>query len=123
MDTELNFYITIYSFFIIYALIHMVLLSILFKRADVAAWKAFVPFYNGFTIHKLAFGEEAKWFWFLNLILQDIYGIYQRYGFVKSFGKSTGFAILALFFPLITNCILVFSDTEYEGPHKHVFMC
>ena len=46
MDTELNFYITVYSFFIIYALIHMVLLSILFKRADVAAWKAFVPFYN-----------------------------------------------------------------------------
>lgn len=100
----------------------MVLLSILFKRAGVARWKAFVPFYNGFTVHELAFGEEAKWFWFLNLVLQDIYGIYQRYSFVKSFGKSTGFAILAIFFPTITNCILVFSDVKYEGPQTHLFM-
>lgn len=73
-------------------------------------------------MHELAFGEEAKWFWFLNLVLQDIYGIYQRYSFVKSFGKSTGFAIAAIFFPTITNCMLVFSDVEYEGPQKHLFM-
>ena len=99
MDNELNFYITFYSFVLIYAVINMLLQSILFKRAGVGAWKAFVPFYGGFTLHKLAFGEEAKWFWFLNLVLQDIYGIYQRYSFVKSFEKSTGFAILAIFFP------------------------
>lgn len=122
VDNELNFYITFYSFVLIYVVINMLLQSILFKRAGVEPWKAFVPFYGGFTLHKLAFGEEAKWFWFLNLVLQDIYGIYQRYSFVKSFGKSTSFAILAIFFPTITNCILVFFDAEYEGPQKHLFM-
>lgn len=122
VDNELNFSIAFYSFILIYVLINTLLVSILFKRAGVESWKAFVPFYGGFTLHKLAFGEEARWFWFLNLVLQDIYGIYQRYSFVKSFGKSTGFAILAIFFPTITNCILVFSDAEYEGPQKHLFM-
>ena len=58
----------------------------------------------------------------VSILFKRIYGIYQRYSFVKSFGKSTGFAILAIFFPTITNCILVFSDVEYEGPQKHLFM-
>ena len=122
VDNELNFYITFYSFVLIYVLINTILVSILFKRAGVESWKAFVPFYGGFIMHKLAFGEEAKWFWFLNLVLQDIYGIYQRYNFVKSFGKSTGFGILAIFFPTITNLVLIFSDDQYIGPQKHLFL-
>lgn len=122
VDNELNFYITFYSFVLIYVVINMLLQSILFKRAGVGAWKAFVPFYGSFTMHKLAFGEDAKWFWFLNLVLQEIYGIYQRYSFVKSFGKSTGFAILAIFFPTITNLVLVFSDVECEDPQTHLFL-
>lgn len=122
VDNELNFYITFYSFVLIYVVINMLLQSILFKRVGVGAWKAFIPFYGSFTMHKLAFGEDAKWFWFLNLVLQEIYGIYQRYSFVKSFGKSTGFAILAIFFPTITNLVLVFSDVEYEGPQTHLFL-
>ena len=37
---------------------------ILFERAGQAGWKSLIPFYDIFIIHKIAFGEDAKWFWF-----------------------------------------------------------
>ena len=35
---------------------------ILFERAGQAGWKSLIPFYDSFIIHKIAFGEDAKWF-------------------------------------------------------------
>ena len=45
---------------------------ILFERAGEPGWKVLIPFYDSFIRHKIAFGEESKWYWFLILYLQTI---------------------------------------------------
>lgn len=50
---------------------------ILFERAGEPGWKVLIPFYDSFIRHKIAFGEESKWYWFL--ILVPGYGIYMQY--------------------------------------------
>jgi hypothetical protein len=37
----------------------------------------------------------------------------------KSFGKTTGFGVLMIFFPAIMNPILAFGSSRYVGPVAH----
>lgn len=92
---------------------------ILFERAGEPGWKVLIPFYDSFIRHKIAFGEESKWYWFL--ILVPGYGIYMQYSFTRSYGYSTGMAILSVFFPMILSIVMVLQKAEYEGPMTHIF--
>lgn len=92
---------------------------ILFERAGEPGWKVLIPFYDSFIRHKIAFGEESKWYWFLILI--PGYGIYMQYAFTRSYGYSTGMAILSVFFPTIVSIVMVLQKAEYEGPMTHIF--
>lgn len=92
---------------------------ILFERAGQAGWKSLIPFYDSFIIHKIAFGEDAKWFWFLFII--PGYGIYVRYAFTKSYGYSVGASVASIFFPAIVTVVMAFQDRPYNGPLTHLF--
>ena len=91
---------------------------ILFERAGQPGWKVLIPFYDSFILHKIAFGEEAKWYWFLLLV--PGYGIYMRYAFTKTYGYSTGMAVLSVFFPMILSIVMVLQNAEYRGPMTHI---
>ena len=91
---------------------------ILFERAGEPGWKVLIPFYDSFILHKIAFGEEAKWYWFLLLV--PGYGIYMRYAFTKTYGYSTGMAVLSVFFPMILSIVMVLQNAEYKGPMTHI---
>ena len=112
-------YLAIYAFMLLYIAIKAIPESILFARAGQAWWKAFIPFYGWFIAHKIAFGEKNKYFWFLNLVTYGFYDSYQRFVFVRSFGKSVGFAIFSIFFPLISDIIMIVQGCQYTGPQNH----
>lgn len=90
---------------------------ILFERAGEPGWKAIVPFYDSFILHKIAFGEESKWYWFLLLV--PGYAFYVRYSFTRAYGYSNGMAILSLFFPTVLSIVMVLQDAPYSGPRTH----
>ena len=44
-----------------------------------------------------------------------------QYSFTRSYGYSTGMAILSVFFPMILSIVMVLQKAEYEGPITHIF--
>ena len=114
---DLEILVTLYTVLLCCAFAQSIVNIFLFRRAGVAWWKALIPFYGSFTHHKLAFGEEAKWF--LNLAVPSVYGIYQNYAFARSFKRSVGFSILYLFFPVICGIVMLADGVEYGHPQNH----
>lgn len=98
MDILLVFVLSGYFALVLAPIVGMITVEwILFERAGEPGWKVLIPFYDSFILHKIAFGEDSKWYWFLLLV--PGYGIYMRYAFTKTYGYSTGMAILSVFFP------------------------
>ena len=122
---EVYFVLTMYLFVIVaFGLLGFagaIARSFLFSRAGEAVWKSFIPFYGSFTYHKIAFGEKNKWFWFLNLAIPGFYSVYTVIKFARSFGRTNGFSILTVFFPLITSIIMVIHGSKYVGAQAHIF--
>lgn len=122
---EVYFVLTMYLFVIVaFGLLgfaEAIARSFLFSRAGEAVWKPFIPFYGSFTYHKIAFGEKNKWFWFVNLAVPGFYRVYTSIKFARSFGRTNGFSILTIFFPLITSIIMVVQGSKYIGAQSHIF--
>lgn len=77
MDYILLFMLSGYFALVLALVIGIIAIEwILFERAGEPGWKVLIPFYDSFIRHKIAFGEESKWYWFLILI--PGYGIYMR---------------------------------------------
>lgn len=91
----------------------------LFKQAGEEGWKAFIPIYNSFIKHKIAFGEANQWFWFIGLIL-GVYNYYTYFAYARSYGRSVGYSVFALFFPWISDLVMAISKDRYYGPRQHV---
>lgn len=89
-----------------------------FKKAGIAGWKAFVPVYNSYLLSKITFGNG--WYFLLSFIplVSTIYPYVLEYQLCKAFGKGTGFAVASIFFSPITRLILAFGDSEYVGPRN-----
>lgn len=62
-DSDTNTFLTIVQ--IIYFAVYMIGLWILFKKAGEKGWKAIIPFYNSYTLIKIA---ELNWWYFIILI-------------------------------------------------------
>lgn len=119
MDVLLLFVLSGYFVLVLALIVGMIAVEwILFERAGQPGWKVLIPFYDSFILHKIAFGEEAKWYWFLLLV--PGYGIYMRYAFTKTYGYSTGMAVLSVFFPMILSIVMVLQNAEYRGPMTHI---
>ena len=102
-------------FFVV--LIGLILFSIglcgVFRKKEVAGWKAFIPIYNLWLMLELV-GLHG---WLVIIPAVNVYAIcYGLFKLSKSFGKSTLFSVLsALTFPPLFVLILGFSKEEYES--------
>lgn len=114
MDVMIELYIVILVItgFIAYWLLKNIILGTLFVRASDIAHKAFIPFYNSFATHKLVFGNDKKYYWFLNVLYP--YNCYQRFMWSKAWHKSNVLAIVAMFFPVLCNLIIVCIEPELK---------
>lgn len=114
MDTmiELYFVVLVIAGLLAYWLIKNIILGTLFVRAGDIAHKAFISFYNSFATHKLLFGNDKKYYWFLNVLYP--YNCYQRFMWAKAWHKSNALAIVAMFFPVLCNLILVCIEPELK---------
>ena len=109
--------------------------SKMYRKAGIAGWKAFVPFYNTYNNYKISW--EGKWF-FLYIalgVVSSILGNYtegvlalvstvvsigvivmvvkQNVKMAKAFGKGAGTGILLILFPGITSLVLGLGKAEY----------
>ena len=86
------------------------------EKAGEPGWKAIIPFYNMYTLVKIADGKGIKFLLFLIPIVSLIYDIIFSLRLAKAFGKGTGFGIGILFLPNVFSLILGFGSAQYIGP-------
>lgn len=91
----------------------------LFTKAGEAGWKSLIPFYNTYTLLRIA-GRNGWWFLLLGVPLVNfVLLIVVAIDLAKHFGKSTMFAIFGLIlFPYVGYLMLAFGDAKYVGT-KH----
>ena len=82
-------------------------------KAGMKGWYILIPFYNLYCLFKVAFGKGGYIFLLLIPFVNFIVFFMLIYKLAKAFGKSTLFAILSLFFGLITFQIIAFDDSKY----------
>ena len=87
-----------------------------FTKAGKPGWASLVPIYNTVVMLEIV-GRPLWWILlmfvpFVNIVISIIVTL----DLVKAFGKSTGFGILAVLFPVIMYPILAFGDSQYGGP-------
>ena len=88
-----------------------------FVKAGKPGWAAIVPIYNSYILLEIV-GRPA---WWLVLLLVPYVSIVVyllvAIDLAKSFGKSTGFGVGALWiFAPVGYAILGFGDAQYQGP-------
>lgn len=91
----------------------------MFEKADEAGWKSIIPFYNTYTMFRIA-GRNGWGFLLLLIpIVNIIVAIMVMLDLGKKFGKSAIWSVfLLIIFSLIGYVILGFGEDEYTGP-KH----
>jgi hypothetical protein len=89
----------------------------LFEKAGKPGWAAIVPIYNTITMLEIA-GKPIYWIGLMMIpYIGIIWGIWTLNVFVKSFGKSSGYALGVIFLPFIFLPMMAFDkNTVYVGP-------
>lgn len=92
----------------------------IFVKAGEEGWKSIIPFYNTYTMFKIAWGNG--WLFLLCLIpcVNAIVMIILEWKTCKAYGKGIGFFIGMLFLPNIFYLILGFDSSVYIGPNGEV---
>lgn len=129
MDNMAEAYAVLFVYSVFFAIVgiisflQMLVRMVLFERAGVAAWKSLIPFYGSFVQHQLTFGESNKWFWFFCLVpyVDVIYKCYMMYAWARAFGRTKGFGVFAVFFPMIATVVLWLQGSSYKGVQPHLF--
>lgn len=87
-----------------------------FTKAGKPGWASLIPIYN--TVIMLQIVGKPDWWVILFLVpfVNFVVAIIVVLELAKSFGKSTGFAILLLLVPIIGYPMLAFGDAKYVGP-------
>ena len=88
----------------------------IFAKVGIAPWHAWVPFLNLYDFYSLAFPSGWYFLFLLVPIAETVFPIICEYRVSKYFGKSTGFAVLSIFFGPITRLIIGFGSAEYNPP-------
>ena len=122
---------------IVMAIITIIPLWRMFKKAGEAGWKTLIPVYNGYILFKIAGIKNMFWAFLVSSIVYSIgNAISGGFGIVlmiiafiallfvvsklasklsQAFGKSSGFATGLFFLPIIFYYILAFGSSEYVG--------
>lgn len=87
-----------------------------FTKAGKPGWAAIVPIYNLITMLEIA-GRPVWWIILTFIPFANIYvHIQLALDIAKSYGKTSGFGVLLIFFPVIGYLILGFGRDQYVGP-------
>ncbi|MBO4785027.1 MAG: hypothetical protein J5521_09845 [Lachnospiraceae bacterium] len=117
-------------FFIIFMIVYsVVLIGIctllivslwkIFVKAGKPGWACLIPGYNFWVICEMVFNNNIMWFIFIFIpFLNFVSMIAMMIGMAKTFGKGTGFAILTIFFYIVTFPILAFGKATYDPTKK-----
>ncbi len=89
-----------------------------FKKAGKPGWASIVPVYNTWVLFEIT-GYPA-WIALLLFVpvvnlVSVVFGLMASYKLAKLFGKSDGFAICNIFFPLVTYPIMGFGKATFNG--------
>lgn len=89
----------------------------LYAKAGKPGWAAIVPVYNVIVMLEIV-GRPLWWiFLFFIPLANFVAAIILMLDFAKAYGKSTGYGVLMLFFPVIMYPVLAFGkNTQYVGP-------
>ena len=88
----------------------------LFSKAGQPGWASIIPIYNGVVLLRIA---GKPWWWLLLMLIPFVNFVLMFIVYIdlaKSFGQSTGFGVLTVFFPYICLPILGFGSSRYVGP-------
>lgn len=106
----------IWIFGLLFAVVAVIALWQIFRKAGEEGWAAIVPYYNLYVLYKITWGNG--WFFLLLLIpfANFVIGIITLVKLAKAFGKGGGFACGLIFLNFIFMLILAFSkDIQYVG--------
>jgi hypothetical protein len=88
----------------------------MFTKAGKPGWAALIPIYNTVVLMQII-GRPEWWVLLLFVPFVNLYvAVVSTLELAKSFGKSTGFGVLMLFFPVIMYPMLGFGSSQYLGP-------
>lgn len=112
-------FFTLWFIWMIYLVALIVAAWKIFEKAGEEGWKSIVPFYNTYTLFRIA-GRNGWWFLGLLVpVLNIVIAVMLALDLGKHFGKSTLFSVVGLFFfQPIGMLILGFGDAKYVGT-KH----
>ena len=101
------------------AVVEIIAMWKVFKKAGRGGWEAIIPFYNMWTLFEISGIHGAKiFFGFIPVagpIILLVYEIKAAISLSQKFHKSGGFAVLLILLSVVGYCILGFSNAEYDG--------
>ena len=110
---------------IIVAIIDIVAMWKIFKKAGEAGWKSIIPIYNNIVLFRIAgispwwvLGYLAAAIPFVGIFIALGISIYAMINLAKSFGKGGAFAAGLVLLSAIFYWILGFGSAEYQGNKK-----
>ncbi len=99
---------------LIIAVVMIVSLWKVFKKAGQPGWGCLIPIYNWYLMIKIA-GKPGWWLILMFIPLVNfIIGIIVAIGIAENFGKGGGFAVGLILLPIIFYPILAFGDARYQ---------
>ncbi len=107
--------------FLYFAVLLVLVISMwkIFEKAGEEGWKAIVPFYNSYTLFRIAGRNGWGFLLMLVPIVNIVVAVMLSLDLAKHFGKSSAFGIVGLFlFSVVGFPLLAFSDAQYVG-QKH----
>jgi hypothetical protein len=124
-------------FALIRYLMHAIGYSKMYRKAGVAPWKAFIPFYDTYTNYKISWNGKLFFLYIALTAASTILGMYtegvlglvsmaasigviymivkQNLNMAKLFGKGAGTAIALILFPSITSLVLGLGKAEFKA--------
>ena len=102
---------------VVYAL-NAFLLGRVFKKAGLAQWIAWVPFYNTWKLLELG-GQPGFWAIFLVIsplnIVTAVFTYIAMYHIGLKFGKDGAWVVLGIFLPTVWLAILAFDNSKWQA--------
>ncbi len=114
----LAFLLVVFVFIVIVYVVNAIFLGMIFKKAGVPAWKAWVPFYNTWIMLEL--GDQPG-FWAVLAIIpviniaSAVFIIMAMYKIGLKLGKEGAFVLLAIFLPIVWLIWLAVDKSTWKG--------
>ena len=113
------FVIFLYLIAIAVAVVEIIAMWKVFKKAGRGGWEAIVPFYNVWTLLEISGIHGAKMFFgfipFAGPIILLVYEIKAAISLSQKFHKSGGIAVLLILLSVVGYCILGFGNDTYDA--------